>query len=89
MAAIKASLFNQSKWAITVVFQEQKEVKSRALQRANCVRPIQFPRNVRATAQDGREKEIDIICMDSRKALDFIQHDSLINKLGKSGLDHS
>lgn len=40
------------------------------------------------TVQDDKGKEIDIIYMDSRKAIDFIQHDILINKLGRSGPDH-
>lgn len=43
----------------------------------------------RVTVEDDKEEEIDIICMGSRKAFDFIQHDILINKLGRSGPDHA
>lgn len=42
----------------------------------------------RVTVQDDKEEELDIIYMGSRKAFDFIQHDILINKLGRSGPDH-
>lgn len=58
---------------------EQSFVKSRLCQ-TNLVSLYD-----RVTVQDDNEKEIDVI---SRNAFDFIQHDILINKLGRSGPDH-